>query len=73
MKFETLMLRGLFLACLAVCALIFGAMLTITPASVPLAHSNSIGAMLLAAPSSCALPADGVMCPLIAGVPSLNG
>jgi hypothetical protein len=69
MKFETLMLRGLFIACLAVCGLIFGAMVTTTPASVQLAaNSNStIGAILLAAPSSCALPPDGVVCPQIGG------
>ncbi len=63
MKFETLMLRGLFIACMAVCGLIFGAMLTTTPASVRLTASNTVGAMLLAAPSSCALPPDGVVCP----------
>ena len=63
MKFETLMLRGLFIACMAVCGLIFGAMLTTTPASVQLTASSSVGAILLAAPSSCALPPDGVVCP----------
>ena len=73
MKFETLMLRGLFIACLAVCGLIFGAMLAITPASVPLAHSNPIRSLLLAAPSTCALPPDGVMCPQFANVPALSG
>ena len=73
MRFETLMLRGLFIACLAVGGLIFGALLAITPASVQLAHSNPIGALLLAAPSTCALPADGVMCPQFANVPALNG
>ena len=72
MKFETLMLRGLFIACLTVCGLIFGAMLTTTPASVSLANGNHIRALLLAAPSSCALPPDGVMCPLLANVPSLH-
>lgn len=67
MKFETLMLRCLFVACLAVCGLIFGAMLTTTPASVQLADSGRIGAILLAAPSSCALPPDGVVCPRVNG------
>ncbi len=65
MKFETLMLRGLFIACLAVCGLILGAMVTATPTDVQLAaagHSHSIAAILLAAPSVCALPADGVVC-----------
>lgn len=63
MKFETLMLRGLFIACLAVCGLILGAMLTATPSAVQFAASNRLGAILLAAPSSCALPPDGVICP----------
>ena len=63
MKFETLMLRGLFIACMAVCGLIFGAMLTTTPASAQLAASPTVGAILLSSPSSCALPADGVVCP----------
>lgn len=63
MKFETLMLRGLFVACLAVCGLILGAMLTATPPAVQFATSNRLGAILLAAPSSCALPPDGVVCP----------
>ena len=64
MKFETLMLRCLFIACLALSSLIFAAMLTTTPASVQLADSNHLGAMLLAAPSICAVPPDGVICPL---------
>lgn len=67
MKFETLMLRGLFIACMAVCGLIFGAMLTASPSSVQLATSSSVGAILLAAPSTCALPADGVICPRARG------
>lgn len=64
MKFETLMLRGLFIACLAVCALILGAMVTVRPNQAQLAAgtSQSIVAILLAAPTSCALPADGVVC-----------
>jgi hypothetical protein len=67
MKFETLMLRGLFIACLAVCGLIFGAMVTTTPASVQLATHGGVGAILLAAPTSCALPPDGVVCPQLGG------
>ncbi|WP_426701781.1 hypothetical protein ACPPVV_01835 [Rhodanobacter sp. Col0626] len=67
MKFEVLMLRGLFLACFAVCGLIFGAMLTATPPSVRLVGGNSIGTVLLVAPNSCALPADGVICPRVPG------
>jgi len=69
MKFESLMLRCLFLACLAVCGLIFGAMLTAAPlpGGTQLAATSHLGAILLAAPSTCALPPDGVVCPHIAG------
>ncbi len=68
MKFESLMLRCLFVACIAVCGLIFAAMLTATvPPEVQLAGSSHIGAILLAAPESCALPPDGVLCLRIAG------
>jgi hypothetical protein len=68
MKFETLVLRCLFLACLAVCGLVFGAMLTSVPApGVQLAASSGVSTMLLTTPSSCALPPDGVVCPRVAG------
>lgn len=68
MKFENLMLRCLFLACMAVCGLIFAAMVTTTASPrVQLAGSSQISAILLAAPSSCALPPDGVICPRLAG------
>jgi hypothetical protein len=67
MKFETLVLRGLFVACLAVCGLILGAMLTATPPTVQLAASHSVAAILLAAPSTCALPPDGVVCAQLHG------
>jgi hypothetical protein len=68
MKFENFVLRCLFLACLAVCGLVFGAMLTTasTP-DVQLASSPSVGAILLTLPSTCALPPDGIVCPHIAG------
>lgn len=67
MKFEAMMLRGLFLACVTVGGLILGAMLTTTPSGARLAASGSVAAILLAAPSSCALPPDGVVCPLVGG------
>ncbi len=68
MKFETFMLHGLFIASLVVCSLILAAMLTTsTTPAVQLAHENGIGPQLLAAPSSCALPPDGVVCPRVAG------
>lgn len=63
MKFEVWMLRGLFVACLAVCALILGAMVTAVPLATPLAASGGIRTALLTAPGRCALPADGVVCP----------
>lgn len=65
MKFESLMLRCLFLACLAVCGLIFGAMLTAKPPVVQLASSSRVSAILLSTPGSCVMPPDGVICPRI--------
>jgi len=67
MKFETMMLHGLFAACFAVSALILGAMLTARPPVVQLAANNNLSSILLAAPTSCALPADGVVCPRLGG------
>ncbi|HEV2540773.1 MAG TPA: hypothetical protein VGU03_13855 [Frateuria sp.] len=63
MKFETLLLRSLFVACLLACGWIMGAML-FTPGPVQLAGTGGarIGA-LLAAPAACMLPPDGVVCP----------
>jgi len=66
MKFETLMLRSLFAACLAVCGLILGAMLVTDPSDASLADTG-IAAILLAAPGHCALVADGVICPHVDG------
>ena len=64
MKFENLLLHGLFLACFAASALILAAMLVATPSPTRQTISASI---LLAAPDSCALPHDGVLCPRRAG------
>ncbi|MDE2308075.1 MAG: hypothetical protein KGJ97_07280 [Xanthomonadaceae bacterium] len=63
MRFETWMLRGLFAACLAVCALTLGAMLNAAPPVAQWAATGRLGTILLAAPTSCALPQDGVICP----------
>ena len=68
MKYENAMLGGLFVACLLVCTLVLGAMLTAPPASVQLAAHGSVAtgtaaSILLASPAQCALPADGVICP----------
>jgi hypothetical protein len=66
MKFETLMLHSLFVACLLVSGLILGAMLHARPQAVSLATS-SIASQLLAAPATCMLPPDGVVCPRLNG------
>jgi hypothetical protein len=66
MKFETFMLRGLFVACFAVCALIMGAMLTARPQNLQHA-SNPVASALLTAPTTCAMKPDGVVCPVLHG------
>ncbi|MDE1893354.1 MAG: hypothetical protein KGM46_09900 [Pseudomonadota bacterium] len=63
MKFEAMMLRGLFLACVTVCGLVLGAMLSTTPGNMRLTAGSRIAAALESAPSNCALPPDGVVCP----------
>jgi hypothetical protein len=67
MKFETLMLRGLFVACFAVCALIMGAMLNARPQTLQQAAAGPVASVLLAAPSVCAMKPDGVVCPAMRG------
>ncbi len=67
MKFEALMLRSLFVACLLVCGLVLGAMVNAKPDAVRLASAGSAGQLLIAAPTACALPADGVVCPRVNG------
>lgn len=68
MKFETLILRGLFVACMVVCGLILAAMVTVKPTPVQLAASDSLSALLTAAPTSCVLPlADNLICLRVAG------
>jgi hypothetical protein len=63
MKFEALLMRGLFVACTAVCALIFGAMLNATPSQQQPGSADLASTVLASAPSSCAMPSDGVICP----------
>ncbi|OZB61496.1 MAG: hypothetical protein B7X39_01565 [Lysobacterales bacterium 14-68-21] len=67
MKLESLLLRGLFVACLTVCGLIVGAMLLKTPTAVRLATdataTPTLGTALIVPASQCALPPDGVVCP----------
>jgi hypothetical protein len=62
MKHETLMLHGLFAACLLVCALVLGSMLTASPASLRPAAPSA----LAVSTSLCAVP-GGVRCPLPRG------
>jgi hypothetical protein len=59
MKFETMVLRSLFVACMLVCGLILAGMITAKPAPVQLANSNSVSALLASAPATCALPLGG--------------
>ncbi|MBU6246227.1 MAG: hypothetical protein KGN77_00610 [Xanthomonadaceae bacterium] len=71
MKLESLLLRGLFFACLTVCGLVIGAMLVKGPDAVRLAARAGaapvMGAALIVPASQCALPPDGVVCPRQAG------
>ncbi|HUH55724.1 MAG TPA: hypothetical protein VLZ32_08320 [Rhodanobacter sp.] len=62
MKFETMMLHSLFVACFALCVLVMGAMLHAQPVAHT-ASGSSVATMLLDAPDSCVLPHDGVLCP----------
>ncbi|HEY0199423.1 MAG TPA: hypothetical protein VGC19_12920 [Rhodanobacter sp.] len=61
MKFETIMLNGLFIACVAVCALVMGAMLKATPSQLAGSHKAIVAA--LAVPATCAPGTTGVACP----------
>ncbi|HEY2623721.1 MAG TPA: hypothetical protein VGI53_09745 [Dyella sp.] len=67
MKFESFLLRGLFVVCLLVCGLVLGAMVTASPDAVRLAAAGSAGQLLIATPTPCALPPDGIVCPRING------
>ncbi|MEW5315157.1 MAG: hypothetical protein WDW38_006605 [Sanguina aurantia] len=74
MKFETLLLHSLFVACFAVCALIMGAMFTTRApgaarqaTGMPVFSGRCAATMLLAAPAHCALRPDGVVGPTSRG------
>jgi hypothetical protein len=68
MKFETVILRSLFVACMLVCGLILAAMVTSRPAPMHLAFTSSIAALLTSAPSSCVVPfVDDMICVRAAG------
>lgn len=63
MKFETVILRGLFVACMLVCGLILAAMVTSKPESTHLTDTTSLASLLVSAPSSCVLPiVDDMIC-----------
>ena len=52
MKFESLILVGLFAVCFTVCALVMGAMLTARPSSVQLAGAHKAAVVVAVAPAS---------------------
>jgi len=64
MKFENLMMRGLFLAALLACGLTFLAMLRPSHGDARALAAAPVAAVLSSAQIKCALPADGVLCPL---------
>jgi hypothetical protein len=64
MKFENMMLRGLFFATVLASGLALLAMIHPLPQTVQLAASTPVGVLLSATPAACPLPADGVLCPL---------
>jgi hypothetical protein len=53
MKFETILLNGLFVACVAVCALVMGAMLKATPSSVQLASQGKAVVVATVTTTAC--------------------
>ncbi len=62
MKFESLILAGLFAVCFGICAGVMGAMLKTTPASVQLAGAGKAAAVVLATPAGCVRPTDDAVC-----------
>jgi hypothetical protein len=55
-KFEALVLRGLFAACILVSGMILTAMITTKPTVQQLASGGPVNAVLASAPSTCTLP-----------------
>lgn len=62
MKFESMILASLFVACFALCTLVMGAMLTATPDAVKLAGSQP-STTQPATPAACAPGNDATRCP----------
>lgn len=56
MKFESQILATLFVACFSICALVMGAMIKATPASVQLASASKATVAAVVASDSCRLP-----------------
>lgn len=61
MKFETLILRSLFVACMLVCGLTLAAMITTKPTLTQLAASGPANSLLISATSTCTLPGSNNM------------
>jgi hypothetical protein len=51
-KLETLLLRGLFVACMVICGMFLTAMVTIKPSPVQLASNSQTSAVATQAPST---------------------
>ncbi|WP_329741792.1 hypothetical protein [Dyella sp. A6] len=64
MKFETLLLRGLFIATLLACCMTVVGMARPTTHTRQFALAAPATAVVSANQVACALPADGVLCPL---------
>jgi hypothetical protein len=64
MKFENMMMRGLFFATVLACGLALLAMIHPMPQGQKLAGTTPVATLLTATPAACPLPADGVLCPL---------
>jgi hypothetical protein len=54
MKFETIMLNGLFAACITLCVLVMSSMLRITPASMQLSGATQAMSHCATADAGCA-------------------
>ena len=63
MQHELLILRSLLIASLLVCGLILGNMLTYSGNPIQLARLGTAAAVTA---TNCALPPDGIVCPLSA-------
>ncbi len=64
MKFEIFLLRSLFIACFAVCALIMGSMLNDRPPNPQHTGASPVDSTVLTAPTMCAMKPYGVVCPV---------